>query len=49
VSDLYDEWLVHLRVCGSVVIKVENCPYGLGLYSILVDILPYEIVFLVSC
>jgi hypothetical protein len=49
VNDLYDEWLVHWRVCGSVVIKVENWPYELGLYSILVNILPYEIVFLVSC
>jgi hypothetical protein len=27
VLDLYDEWLVHWRVCGSVVMKVENCPY----------------------
>jgi hypothetical protein len=27
---LCDEWLVHWRVCGSVVIKVENWPYGLG-------------------
>jgi hypothetical protein len=42
VLDLYDEWLVHWRVCGSVVIKVENYwPYGFGLYSILVDILPH--------
>jgi hypothetical protein len=41
VLDLYDEWLVHWRVCASVVIKVENWPYGLDLYSILVDILLY--------
>jgi hypothetical protein len=24
VIDLYDYWLVHWRVCGSVVINVEN-------------------------
>jgi hypothetical protein len=29
---LYDEWLEYWRVCGSVVIKVENWPYGLGAY-----------------
>jgi hypothetical protein len=41
VLDLYDEWLVHWRVCGSVFIKVKNWSYELGLYSILVDILPH--------
>jgi hypothetical protein len=41
VLDLYDEWLLHWRVCGSVVIKVENWPYGIGLYSILMDILSH--------
>jgi hypothetical protein len=41
VLDLYDEWLVYWRVCGSVVIKVENWPYVLGLYCNLVDILPH--------
>jgi hypothetical protein len=24
VIDLYDDWLIHWRVCGSVVIKVEK-------------------------
>jgi hypothetical protein len=38
---LCDEWLVHWRVCGSVVIKDENWPYGLGLYSNFVDIFPH--------
>jgi hypothetical protein len=39
--DLYD-WLMHWRVSGSLDIKVENWPYGIGLFSIMVDILPYE-------
>jgi hypothetical protein len=42
VIDLYD-WLVHWRVCGSLVIMVENWSYGLGLFSIMVDIFPYGI------
>jgi hypothetical protein len=42
VIDMYD-WLVHWRVCGSLVIKVENWSYALGLFSIMVDILPNEI------
>jgi hypothetical protein len=42
VMDLYD-WLVHWRVCCSLVIMVENWSCGLGLFSIMVDILPYEI------
>jgi hypothetical protein len=42
VIDLYD-WLVHWRVCGSLVIMVKNWSYGLGLFIIMVDILSFEI------
>jgi hypothetical protein len=42
VIDLYD-WLVHWRVCGSLVIMVKIWSYGLGLFSIMVYILPYGI------
>jgi hypothetical protein len=28
-------------VCGSLVIMVENLPYGLDLFSIVVENLPY--------
>jgi hypothetical protein len=41
--DGLSDWLVHWRVCGSLVIMVENWSYGLGLFRIMLQKLPYLI------